>query len=779
MYRLILRHEQTILRATQWLLLASVVTPLLLYSSLIFPFITTKIFFVRIVAVLAGIGYGMLLVAAPKRYRPSWNILTAAMLAFAAWVAAASLFGVDVRHSWWSDYERMLGVFTLLHYVALYLMFTALFRDVAAWRRMWWGTMIVGAFVFFSAIAQIANPDFLSGGTRVASTLGNPIYLAAYAVFVAFIAMHLLLDAWRTRAHTGLQRFLQFALVGVIALAVFSLLFSETRGALVGLVIAFLWMCVAVALSHVSRAYRWSALGMLAFVGVVAALIVWGGDTPFVRDVPGLRRFSNFSISGAVETRLRTWRVGFEAWQDRPIVGWGWMNFAMAYDARFDPEQLKHGLQETWVDQAHNMPVEILTTTGTVGFVLYLTLWGAAFFLLWRAYRRGAASHLEWVVFSGLLVFHFVQNLFVFEHPTSLLTLMIVFAWIANRGESAFPRETGEPLVSREQVKVFVVGGAALLLVFAYYTNVIPIRANVLQVRAGEAMRRGDIGVWFGGYQQALELPTPYRTDMRGEMARELLNVKQELVQLPRNAVDQFVSFVAMELRKNADEHPNNVRKVLEYGEMLSYQDEQFKKEHPDAGPEAVRVYERARLLSPRRQQVGLLYASAVLSTLDIQKARTIIYGVRALSPGIAEVHILAAELFERAGLFEDALPSYEAAIRIAGSPQSSFRTLDDWQKVGLLHIEHGDPLRGSWMLETMVSCATGRVSWRPCIEEEDMNPKEMLLFRPSRKAFGALVLYYRKKGDLEKSAFYDDLARSYYVDFSVQEGPATGTSGT
>ena len=769
MYRWILRHEQTILRVTQWLLLASVATPLLLHSSLLFPFITTKVFFVRFITVFAGIGYGMLVVVAPKRYRPSRDMLTIALLAFVAWVAAASLFGVDVGHSWWSDYERMLGVFTLLHYLALYLMVTALFRDAAVWRRLWWGTIIAGTLVFLGAVAQAVNPDFLAGGARTASTLGNPIYLAAYAVFVGFIAAYVLPDAWQTRTHAGVQRFLPFVLIGVIALAVFSLLFSETRGALVGLFIALVWMGVVVALSRVSRVFRWSALGMLAFVGVVAALIVWGSDTPLMRSVPGLRRLADVSITGATETRLRTWRVALEAWQDRPIVGWGWMNFAMAYDARFDPEQLKHGLQETWVDQAHNMPVEILTTTGAVGFALYLVLWGAAFRALWRAYRRGAASHREWVVFSGLLIFHFVQNLFVFEHPTSLLTLVIIFAWIAHRADDTTRHETGEPLVSREQVKVFVVGGAALLLVFAYYTNVIPIRANVLQVRAGEALHRGDLGVWFGGYQQALLLPTPYRTDMRGEMVRELLGVTQELVQLPRRAVDELVSFVASELRKNADEHPNNVRNVLEYGELLSYKDEQFREEHPEAGPEAVRVYERARLLSPRRQQVGFLQASAVLAISDFQKAKNIIYGVRALSPGIAEVHLLAAELFERAGLFEDALPSYEAAIGIAGSPQSLFRTLDDWQKVGLLHIEYGDPLRGSWMLETMVSCATGRVSWRPCVEEGDL--AGFTTFRPSRKAFGALVLYYEKTGNKTRSEFFRTLATEYYADFEVKEG--------
>lgn len=771
------RYEQLILRITRGLLLLSLAIPLVYFFGFVFPFVTAKVFFVRSVILLALAGYLTLVMIAPERYLPRRSVLLLMTGAWFVWLIVSVILGVDPAFSWWGNYERMGGVFTLLHYGALFVMMSALFRDAREWRAVWWTVIGVGFLVMLGAVIQRFVPSFLFGGTRAASTLGNPIYLAVHAGYVAFIGAIVILRADGHRlegSRTHKDSAIRIFSLATIALALLAFVWSDTRAAWLGVGVALVWMAVWLVVIHDDRRVRRGALAVLALILVSAGVFTWGGSV--LERVPGLGRVAQFSLGDTAETRLRTWRVGLEAAKDHPIVGWGWMNFGPAYDLHYDPDQLKHGLQETWLDQAHNVLVDVVATTGIVGLLLYLVWWVVLLWTLFRAYRHGRVRAVEWALVSGLLVFHFVQNLFSFDQPTSYVMLFTIAAWVAAQDVGAAPLFHLEPFTPRRALQ-----GAAFVLVAAvlmvYYTNSIPARANRLQTQANAALQRGEVGLWFGLYEQALAMRTPHTSDIRSQMAAEFLERKGAILPLDRRSVDAIVTVITQEAERDANEHPKQVRQWLTYGKLLSVQHEAFKAEHPDAGPAAVRVYERARTLSPRRQQVGLLYASAVLSTLDVQKARTIIYGVRALSPGIAEVHILAAELFERAGLFEDALPSYEAAIRISGSPQSLFRTPDEWQKVGLLHIEHGDPLRGSWMLETMVSCVTGRVSWRPCVEEGDMTAFPM--FRPSRKAFGALVLYYRKKGDLEKSTFYDDFARSYYADFTVQEGPAKAVSGT
>ena len=763
------RYEQPILRITQGLLLLALATPLVYSWGFVFPFVTPRVFFFRSVILLALAGYVALIAMAPERYLPRRNALMLVTGAWFAWLIVSAILGVDSSFSWWGNYERMGGLFTLLHYGALFVMMSALFRDARSWRAVWWAVVGVGFFVAAGAVIQQFKPDFLLGGARAASTLGNPIYLAVHAGYVMVIGAYLL----GTMREPGIivprgwwMRVAQlFIVVTVVGMAL-ALVWSETRAALLGVGAAFVWAAAWLAVVHQNRRVRMGALGVLVLALIGAAVFTWGGSV--LERVPALRRVAQFSLGDTVDTRLRIWRVGVAAWKDRPVAGWGWMNFAPAFDRHYDPAQLKHGMQETWIDQAHNVLVDTLTTTGIVGLLIYLAWWGVLWRALWVAHRRGRVSNTQWLLVSGLFVFHFVQNLFSFDQPTSYIMLFTVAAWVAAHGGAEEPSLVRMTASSPRRALAVAGLAAVVALGAAYYTNVIPAKANRLQIEAQRALMRGDVGLWFGFYEQALSLRTPHKSDMRNQMTAEFLARKNEILPLDKRSVDAVITAIVRYAEEDVNEHPNRIGRWLTYGKILSVQHETFRVEHPDAGPTAVRAYERALSLSPRRQQAAILLGSAIMAVEDFQRARQVLLAARSWSPSIAEIHTTLAAIFLRASQFTDALASYEAGMSIV-SPQSALLDLRAWQEVGILHMEHGDPLRGAWFLDTVMSCATRKVSWRACVEDGD--PDMLSTFRPSRKAFGMLVVYYRKKGDLEKSRFYDALARSYYADFQVFEG--------
>src|SRR5437868_6267169 len=114
---------------------------------------------------------------------------------------AATIHSVLPGISFWGSYDRMQGLYTWLNYIALFLV---LAYSVRSWAQI---ERIVSAFVFASVpvaiygIVQHLQWDPVQWGAdttvRVASTLGNAIFLGAYLLMCMPFAMYRL---WRAAA---------------------------------------------------------------------------------------------------------------------------------------------------------------------------------------------------------------------------------------------------------------------------------------------------------------------------------------------------------------------------------------------------------------------------------------------------------------------------------------------------------------------------------------------------------------------------------------------------
>jgi len=224
-------------RLTWWLLVAAVfLVPIIRWEGVFFPSVFPKTILFRSVIELAVILWIPLAIF-DKRYRPTFSPLVIAVTVFFGVMFFTALFGVDFYQSLWSNYERMMGLWTYAHLFLFFLMLVTVLREERDWHRLFNVALLsavlvslYGIFEHFKLVAGTPN--------KIESTFGNSLFLASYLLFFAFIALWFLLKdsrfGWRSIAY------------GVSAsVIVAAMLFSASRGPMLALLIgvAFFVFC--------------------------------------------------------------------------------------------------------------------------------------------------------------------------------------------------------------------------------------------------------------------------------------------------------------------------------------------------------------------------------------------------------------------------------------------------------------------------------------------------------------------------------------------------------
>jgi FKBP-type peptidyl-prolyl cis-trans isomerase len=133
--------------------------------------------------------------------------------------------------------------------------------------------------------------------------------------------------------------------------------------------------------------------------------------------------------------RSYAWEAAFKGFQEDPILGIGPENFPILhykYQKADDVDDKPH------LDRAHNRPLHILATSGILGFVSLLLLWGYLLIRTSRYVFERRSENLFWMMMAGLLVCYFSSSLFLFSISSTYLQIVLLMAFLA-RLESGFP----------------------------------------------------------------------------------------------------------------------------------------------------------------------------------------------------------------------------------------------------------------------------------------------------------------------------------------------------
>jgi tetratricopeptide (TPR) repeat protein len=573
--------------------------PLIISSSLFFPFITGKAFAFRLIVEIILACYLILAVREPL-YRPKFSWVLGALAVFLIAIGLADLLAVNPYKAFWSNFERMEGYITLLHLGAYFLVMGTMLKTQEIWNKLLMTSLGASLIMAIYSFLQIGGKIAINqGGVRVDGTLGNAAYLGIYMVFHIFFAALLYV-----RFKQSWQRIL-LAVVALLDLIV--LYFTATRGAILGLIGG----AIIASILLVRNSEKGDQVRRFAKVGLISFLILVSGflllrNTPVVQNSPVLSRFASLSFSEVkTQGRYFVWPMAIKGFVENPIFGWGQEGFNFVFNKYYDPRMYT---QEPWFDRAHNTFLDWLVAGGILGFLSYLSIIAAVFYYTLRAKGDFLTREDKAIVF-GLLSAYLFNNLFVFDQIASYILFFILIAYVhahapetnvswwekvSNRIKNIVEHEKRKPIL---EALVLVI-----LVIVIYFINFIPWRQNKSLL---EVLRLGNQGVV--GALEVYQKPINQKGIGFGESIEHIsqaaiaLNMNSSASSEIRQNVFKLVdeSFV-----KYLEKVPNDARYRLFYGVFLS----RF-----GWYGRAIEQLQEAIKLSPQKQQIYFELVSNLL----------------------------------------------------------------------------------------------------------------------------------------------------------------------
>jgi|GEM_PF-3425046 len=463
-----------------------------------------------------------------------------------------------------------------------------------------------------------------SGGDRISGTLGNPTYLAVYSLFNFFFAIYLfakhkiekpVLELWffcvvdivlfiayvlgkipidpaeelvvqglvsKTILYLVLifiipqifivsQYYLNnfksrikyswFAyLFFIILLNFISLFNTQTRGVLVGVFVASIFVAIFLLFSkHVKRLVKYYIFSILIIILVFIGMLFSFNNSDFVQNNNTLRRISNISFSDVTtETRLLTWQASLQGFKEKPVLGWGEEKFYVVFNKYFPNQIYKDSGSRVWFDRPHNVFLQQLINGGILGLLAYLSIFFFAFKNLWKHYRN-TNNYKTMSILGGLLVAYLVQNFFVFDSLNSYIPMIILLAVTVFVSGDLKPKDNVDSKSNNSMAFI----ASLLILIIGLYLNIPQALANMrfmkeynkLQSSIGQEYQKDKLN----------SLVTTINSRYLGKF--ELRQVLSELVSslirvrvLQSNDMKYFIDISEKEMLLSIEEQPDNVR---------------------------------------------------------------------------------------------------------------------------------------------------------------------------------------------------------------------------
>ena len=614
------------LKVLKVILYALLAMPLLIWSVFLFPFITTKVLYFRLLVEVALAIYIPLALKFPE-LRPKFNLLAKAVWLYVGAVIVTSIFGVDFAHSFWSTVERGEGIITLLHFAVYFTLLPAVFRSEKDWLNYLFGAVIVTAISSLYGVAQLLNLPFVvqPGITRISSTIGNASFFAAFLIFGIFLSIYLL-----PRARQVWQKPVLWT---VLIFEAFVFLAAETRGAALAM-LASLLLYLSFNLFTARRKIRIaSGIALGAMIVFTAAVYFHPAYlAPVAKRLHIVERLTSISTSDiTTQSRLDTWRASWAAWQDRFFTGYGYENYNIAFNKYFPARIFKDAGSQIWFDRAHNVILDVGVTSGIIGLVCYLLIFANAFAALFKRFA-------ETKVLLLLLVAYFLQNLFVFDTQVTHLMFFMMLAYIAHLDTERVPARDSPRAYPLELRTAFTVFAACALAGLAIFANFEPAIANYQVTQGIKSAKLGDASDFSGYFQKSLAHGTYMDQEIRQRLADYTLSLNAPDPDTRRRLVQYAIS----ETRKSIKESPLDAKNYLYLMHLLN---------ETGQSQEVLAIGEQALKLSPTRQHIYFALGQGAFGEGDDERALGYFRKALELNPEPKEPHfnlILAALLAKR-----------------------------------------------------------------------------------------------------------------------------------
>lgn len=708
-------QENVLAKWLRWLVYATALIPLVIFSQYQSPFHFGKVIVFRsIVQVMVALY--LLLIWRDGSYRPKGHPILWAFVAFTGAFALTTLTSVAQLQSFWGTIERMGGLFTFVHYLVFVVIAGAVLRTRRDWHVLL--NLIVAAGVVSACYGflQKTHWSFIlgSGGrARPFGTIGNPALFAGYEILAAFLALTLsfLQDAtyrWRTWYRSA---------AGIMLLAVAS---TAVRGSLLAVAVALLAFALLWSVVNRSRKAKLALLGGISVVILFFFAALALRNTSLVTGSPYLTRITAFSPQTfTVQTRFWAWSAGFKGWSESPktvLLGWGPENFNIPFSKYFNPKFFTGPGSETFFDRAHNMFIEVLVTMGLVGFVTYVSLFVAVFWTLVRFMRgTGVASpeqkdlRVIGIGFTAMTIAYMIHNAFIFDTSANFLTFFTLCAFMvflargggAGRAVPVQKRGGRTPWTGAQIAAAGVLGFVVLATVST--TNIAPAMANYASTRAIVASWNGDWPTAVKKFREAIDYDVAGRYEYRHRFAQFLLELGATEQAKKISDFAPTVQMAIEDVKKNAVENPRDYLPLLYLSRLyITLGKEDPKSPYNDS---ALQESAKALEISPTFVRTYYEVAQAYLNKQDFDAAFTWFKKARDLQPEVGITYwYMGVVRSQEATQRNDATMLREALGYMATALEKGYALSEgDTQKLVNLYLQIGDLKTVAALFEELV----------------------------------------------------------------------------
>lgn len=572
------------------ILFALLFTPLIVASSLYFPYVTGKVFAFRIGVSIIAVLYAILVYKKPEFLPKKSSILSASGL-FVLFLVVSNSFGTDPFNSFFSNFERMEGWFTHFYLFLYLVIISSVFTNQKIWNWFFEVSLLVANILALNALFDSTE--------RTQVFLGNSTYVAVYALFNLFFALLLGYRSIKKQIQPLPARFVLYVYYMSSVLLLGYLIFrTQTRGTVLGLISSLILFLILTAITYrKNKKVRLISISLFA-ITIAGAGIFWSmKDSQFVVSHPSLARIATISASeGTGKARLMNWGIALEGIKENPILGWGQENYVYVFSQYYNPNMYA---QEPWFDRTHNSYLDWTIQGGIIALLLYCVLFILPIISL---HRSVSLTRTEKNIMMSLFFAYAIHNFFVFDNYSSYLMFFSVLGFVVfNEHKQSINWSWDEKI---KQITLIIC--IALICIASYFTIIRPYSvAKDLVHSLGEKDATTILTSFekmleknsFGNFEVVTQLLTNVSSFTQ---VKDATFVKSYLT-LANNSGEDFIT-----------KKPKNVRALEFYGTFL-LQTGDYKK--------AIEVLEQAREQAPNRQNNLYVLGFAYLSDNQIDKA--------------------------------------------------------------------------------------------------------------------------------------------------------------
>jgi O-antigen ligase len=345
------------------------------------------------------------------------------LIAFAGISLVSTIFANDRYIAFWGTIDRGYGLVNLITLI-IYSFLLMLLLKKDEWLVFFKIHMSVAIIVLSKLYIE-----FFTLTERPGSFFENPAFLAGYLLFIIAFAGIIL-----TKTKSNFWKYLS---IGVIVVTIGGILITETRGAMVGIVLGILSASIYgiiygkdVFVKKISL--RSWAIGILlvGFIFVGGFIVTKNAD--IWQKIPGISRLvTTNKQDNTTLSRLLIWKSGLQSVNpvNHPkefLIGWGVENTNLALNQYYNP--LIYRQDDKNFDRSHNQLLDHFIMIGIIGLIIYISF----IFLLIRKItsEKKFSMHTASLLFA---VTSFVGYLmFIFDQPVTSILFFTIVAYSIN-----------------------------------------------------------------------------------------------------------------------------------------------------------------------------------------------------------------------------------------------------------------------------------------------------------------------------------------------------------